>query len=87
MKLEGEGFLLRIYLGEQDKWDHMRRHEAIVLKAREMGWQARPFCADPAPSRDVVHRNADIDELPLGLYSLSARAMGFAKKLPQQIWG
>ena len=53
MKLDGEGFLLRIYLGEQDKWHHMPRHEAIVLKAREMGWQARPFCADPAHSRDV----------------------------------
>ena len=37
MKLEGEGFLLRIYLGEQDKWHHTPLYEAIVLKAREMG--------------------------------------------------
>lgn len=37
MKLEGEGFLLRIYLGEQDKWHHSPLYEAIVLKAREMG--------------------------------------------------
>lgn len=37
MKLEGEGFLLRIYLGEQDKWHHQPLYEAIVLKAREMG--------------------------------------------------
>ena len=37
MKLEGEGFLLRIYLGEQDKWHHLPLYEAIVLKAREMG--------------------------------------------------
>ena len=37
MKLEGDGFLLRIYLGEQDKWHHMPLYEAIVLKAREMG--------------------------------------------------
>jgi uncharacterized protein len=37
VKLEGEGFLLRIYLGEQDKWHHQALYEAIVLKAREMG--------------------------------------------------
>jgi hypothetical protein len=37
MKLEGEGQLLRIYLGELDKWHHQPLYEAIVLKAREMG--------------------------------------------------
>jgi uncharacterized protein len=36
MKLEGEGVLLRIYIGEQDKWQHHSLYEAIVLKAREM---------------------------------------------------
>src|SRR5947209_3346671 len=37
VKLEGEGSLLRIYLGELDKWHHQPLYEAIVLKAREMG--------------------------------------------------
>jgi hypothetical protein len=37
MKLEGEGTLLRIYLGELDKFGHHPAYEAIVLKAREMG--------------------------------------------------
>jgi hypothetical protein len=37
MKLEGEGYLLRIYLGELDKHGHQPRYEAIVLKAREFG--------------------------------------------------
>ena len=37
MKLEGEGCLLRIYIGELDKWHHQPLYEAIVLKAREMG--------------------------------------------------
>jgi PII-like signaling protein len=37
MKLEGEGFLLRIYIGELDKAGHLPLYEAIVLKAREMG--------------------------------------------------
>jgi uncharacterized protein len=36
VKLEGEGVLLRIYIGEQDKWHHHSLYEAIVLKAREM---------------------------------------------------
>ena len=37
MKLEGEGLLLRIYIGEQDKWHRQPLYEAIVLKARELG--------------------------------------------------
>jgi PII-like signaling protein len=37
MKLEGEGTLLRIYIGELDKWHHVPLYEAIVLKARERG--------------------------------------------------
>jgi PII-like signaling protein len=37
MKLEGEGMLLRIFVGELDKWQHQPLYEAIVLKAREMG--------------------------------------------------
>ena len=37
MKLEGEGTLWRIYLGELDKWHHAPLYEAIVLKARERG--------------------------------------------------
>ncbi len=37
MKLEGEGTLLRIYLGELDKHGHQPLYEAIVLKAHEMG--------------------------------------------------
>ena len=37
MKVESEGCLLRIYIGEQDKWHHTPLYEAIVLKARESG--------------------------------------------------
>jgi uncharacterized protein len=37
MKLDGEGFLLRIYLGEQDKWHHTPLYEAILLEARKHG--------------------------------------------------
>jgi uncharacterized protein len=37
MKLEGDGKLLRILIGEIDKLDHKPLYEALVLRAREMG--------------------------------------------------
>ena len=37
MKLEGNGRLLRIFIGETDKVDHRPLYEVIVLKDREMG--------------------------------------------------
>ena len=36
MKLEGEAKLLRIFVGESDKWHGKPVYEAIVLKAREL---------------------------------------------------
>jgi hypothetical protein len=37
MKLEGEGQLLRIFVGEADRWHGKALHEAIVARAREAG--------------------------------------------------
>ena len=37
MKLEGEGKLLRIFIGEADRLGHVPVYEAIVMKAREAG--------------------------------------------------
>jgi uncharacterized protein len=37
MKLEGEGTLLRIFIGESDRWHGKPLYEAIVLAAREHG--------------------------------------------------
>jgi uncharacterized protein len=37
MKLEGEGKLLRIFIGEADRFEHKPLFEQFVLKAREMG--------------------------------------------------
>jgi PII-like signaling protein len=37
MKLEGEGKLLRIFIGEGDRWHGKPLYEAIVLAAREHG--------------------------------------------------
>jgi len=37
MKIPTEGKLLRIFIGEADRWEHKPLYEAIVLKARELG--------------------------------------------------
>jgi PII-like signaling protein len=37
MKIEGEGQLLRIFIGESDRHEGKPLHEAIVLLARERG--------------------------------------------------
>ena len=37
MKLEGEGLLVRIFIGESDRWEGMPLFEAIVQRAREKG--------------------------------------------------
>ena len=37
MRIEGEGQLLRIFVGESDRWEGRPLHEAIVFAAREAG--------------------------------------------------
>src|SRR3974377_29300 len=36
MQIPHEAILLRIFIGESDRWEHKPLYEAIVLKAREM---------------------------------------------------
>jgi PII-like signaling protein len=36
MQIPHEAILLRVFLGESDRWEHKPLYEAIVLKAREM---------------------------------------------------
>ena len=37
MKIEGDGQLLRIFIGENNRWEGKPLWEAVVLKARELG--------------------------------------------------
>src|SRR5437667_11095674 len=37
MKIPEQGKLLRIFIGESDRWHHQPLYEAIVLKGRELG--------------------------------------------------
>ena len=36
MKIPTDGYLLRVFVGESDKWRGKPLYEAIVLKAREL---------------------------------------------------
>src|SRR5438105_15771751 len=36
MQIPHDAVLLRIFIGESDRWEHKSLYEAIVLKAREM---------------------------------------------------
>ena len=36
MQIPHEAILLRIFIGESDRWEHQPLYEAIVLKAREL---------------------------------------------------
>lgn len=36
MKIPQDGYLLRVFLGESDKWQGRPLYEAIVMKAREL---------------------------------------------------
>src|SRR5467141_4935335 len=36
MEIPGDSMLLRIFIGESDRWNHRPLYEAIVLKAREL---------------------------------------------------
>lgn len=37
MRIEGDGSLLRIFVGEDDRWEGMPLYEAIVRRVRERG--------------------------------------------------
>ena len=36
MKIPQDGYLLRVFLGENDRWQGQPLYEAIVMKAREL---------------------------------------------------
>ena len=44
MHIPEDGYLLRIFVGESDRYDHHPLYESIVLKARESGLR-RDCCA------------------------------------------
>ena len=56
-KLEGEGVLLRIFLGELDKHGPRPLYEAIVIRARELGLAGATVLRGPMGfgARSILH--------------------------------
>jgi PII-like signaling protein len=48
MQIPTEAVLLRIFLGESDRWHHQPLYEAIVVKAREMHLAGATVLRGPA---------------------------------------
>ena len=48
MQIPHDATLLRVFLGESDRWEHKPLYEAIVLKAREMHLAGATVLRGPA---------------------------------------
>lgn len=48
MQIPHEATLLRVFLGESDRWEHKPLYEAVVLKAREMRLAGATVLRGPA---------------------------------------
>jgi uncharacterized protein len=48
MQIPNEAILLRIFLGESDRWHHQPLYEAIVVRAREMHLAGATVLRGPA---------------------------------------
>jgi len=48
MQIPTDAVLLRIFIGESDRWEHKPLYEAIVLKAREMHLAGATVLRGPA---------------------------------------
>src|SRR5262245_51732825 len=55
MKTPENGKLLRVFVGESDRWHHQPLYEAIVLKARELGLAGATVLRGPMGFRANSH--------------------------------
>jgi len=66
MKLEGTGTMLRIYIGESDRWKMKPLYEAIVLAARDHGLAGATVLRGPmgygASSTDAKGKHAPLSD-------------------------
>ena len=78
MKIPENGFLLRIFIGDSDKWQGKSLHEAIVLRAHELGLAGATVLRGPmgfgASSRIHTLKLLRLsDDLPLIIEIVDAR--------------
>ena len=53
MEVPRDSMLLRIFIGESDRWNHKPLYEAIVLKAREMHLGGATVLRGPMGFREI----------------------------------
>lgn len=92
MKIEGPGFLLRVFLGEDDRWEGKPLHVAIVEEARRTGLAGatalRGLLGFGASSRiHSTHVLRLSDDLPLVVEIVDSeeRIRGFLPKLDAMV--
>jgi uncharacterized protein len=63
MQIEETGVLLRVFVGESDKHEHKPLHEAVVLKARELGLSGATVLrgVEGFGANSVVHKASLLD--------------------------
>jgi hypothetical protein len=92
MRIDGEGQLLRIFIGESDHWQGRPLHESIVLTAREHGLAGatvlRGMAGYGASSR--IHTTKILrlsEDLPIliEIVDKSERIESFLPKLDQMV--
>ena len=59
MKIPENAKLLRIFIGESDKWEHKPLYEVIVLKARELGLAGATVLRGPMGFGASSHLHTD----------------------------
>lgn len=65
-ELTGEGLLLRIFIGESDHWEGKPLHEALMLRAREVGLAGCTIIRGPGRVRRRVANPHHAHPPPLG---------------------
>src|SRR5258706_16403869 len=94
MKIPEQGKLLRIFIGESDRWHHRPLYEAIVLKAREAGLAGATVLRSPmgygANSRLHTAKILRLsDDLPMIIEIMDeeAKINGFLPQLDRMMGG
>ena len=78
MKINENGVLLRVFIGESDKFDGKPLHEAIVQKARELGLSGATVLrgSEGFGANSVVHKSQLLEmstDLPIVIEIVDAR--------------
>src|SRR2546425_7270854 len=94
MQIPNDATLLRIFLGESDRWEHKPLYEAIVLKARELELAGATVLRGPMGFGKSSHLHTakilrlSIDlPIVIGIVDTEGKVNAFLPVLDEMIWG